>query len=473
VADEPVGAEDARRPFALAWMALAVGSLVVAGLLAVLLVVGRLPPFDALFTDPGFFRRCLVVHVDLSLVVWFHAFIGLLAAAWLPGRARWWTWATALLGVALLAGTGLFTTAEPVLSNYVPAIDHPLFLVGLVLFGLGAGAHLLPRLLARGEALVSGPSGARLGLRAAALAFLAALATFAVTAVGLPLGLEPRLRHEFLFWGGGHVLQAVTEAALGACWIALLASALGRSPVGRRLAAVLFALLVLPWLLSPLVALSDPAGWFHRLSFTKLMQWGLFPAMSALLLACLVALARARRDGRLPEAGWTDPRLACFAASAALTVLGFALGALIRGSNTIVPAHYHAAIGAVTAAFMGTTWLLLEPLGLRLRSPRLKRLVALQPALFGVGQAVFALGFALAGAHGAARKAYGVEQAGRSTAETLGLGVMGLGGLVAVAGGLLFLWAVLTAFADAFRLRVPDWRTTWREKPLASTPSSD
>ena len=63
----------------------------------------------------------------------------------------------------------------------------------------------------------------------------------------------------------------------------------------------------------------------------------------------------------------------------------------------------------------------------------------------------------------------------RATSASLGLGVMGLGGLVAVAGGLLFLWAVLAAFADALRSRVTDdWRPTWRTtKPVASTPSSD
>jgi hypothetical protein len=62
---------------------------------------------------------------------------------------------------------------------------------------------------------------------------------------------------------------------------------------------------------------------------------------------------------------------------------------------------------------------------------------------FGGGQAVFGLGFALAGAYGLGRKQYGAEQHVRSLGEYLGLGVMGLGGLVAVAGGLLFLAVML------------------------------
>jgi cytochrome c oxidase subunit 1 len=40
------------------------------------------------------------------------------------------------------------------------------------------------------------------------------------------------------------------------------------------------------------------------------------------------------------------------------------------------------------------------------------------------------------------RKAYGAEQAGRGLGESIGLGVMGVGGLIAVVGGLLFLGIV-------------------------------
>ncbi len=57
------------------WLGLAVGVLVLAGLFATLLVIGRVPPLDRLFTDPLLFRRGLVVHVDLALVAWFYCFL--------------------------------------------------------------------------------------------------------------------------------------------------------------------------------------------------------------------------------------------------------------------------------------------------------------------------------------------------------------------------------------------------------------
>jgi len=125
-------------------------------------------------------------------------------------------------------------------------------------------------------------------------------------------------------------------------------------------------------------------------------------------------------------------------------LLGFGLGAGIRGSNTMVPAHYHASIGGITAAFMTVTYLMLRAFGFSIPTPRLRRAAAWQPVLYGVGQMVFASGFALAGIYGMSRKAYGAEQASRGLGESIGLGVMGVGGLIAVAGGLLFLGVVAT-----------------------------
>jgi heme/copper-type cytochrome/quinol oxidase subunit 1 len=156
-----------------------------------------------------------------------------------------------------------------------------------------------------------------------------------------------------------------------------------------------------------------------------------------------------------------------FLVSASLTVLGFGLGAAIRGSNTMVPAHYHASIGGVTVAFMAMTYLLLGAFGYSIPSARLQRGAAWQPLVYGVGQMIFAAGFGLAGAYGMARKAYGAEQAARSTAETIGLAIMGTGGLLAIVGGLMFIGLVIAIMR---RDRLPQgdlqptertWRYEW------------
>ena len=60
---------------ASSWLALAVGVLVLAGLFSLIVVIGRMPPFDRFVSDPLFFKRGLVVHVNFALVAWFYSFV--------------------------------------------------------------------------------------------------------------------------------------------------------------------------------------------------------------------------------------------------------------------------------------------------------------------------------------------------------------------------------------------------------------
>jgi cytochrome c oxidase subunit 1 len=439
------------------WLGVAVGSLVLAGALASLLVVGRAPGLDRLFSDPLFFRRALVVHVDLSLVVWFLSFVAALYHL-IPTRRRT-PWrgrlglGAAIAGIAMLvlaAGMG----GAPVLCNYVPVLDHPLFIAGLITFAVGLALTILQPMLSPADELAAGPvqlpAAARPGLRAAGLAVLLAMATFTAAWRTTPGDLPTEAYWELVMWGGGHVLQFASVAAMLAVWIMLLEPVCGQPVVSRRVAGGLFGLLLAPLLVAPLLAVPDTTASIYRLGFTRLMELGIFPVVLTFLVLCVRALVQARRAGRLVRP-LADPRFVGFTASATLTVIGFGLGGLIDGSNTLVPGHYHASIGAVTVSFVTVAYTLLEPLGMRLGRRGL-RLSRLQPVLFGAGQTVFAIGFAIAGAHGMGRKTYAAEQADHGM-QTVGLVVMSVGGLVAVAGGLLFLALIAGA---------------WRRRPLPS-----
>lgn len=446
-----------QRDLARRWLGVAVGSLVLAGLFSLLLVLGRMPPLSDHLTDPLFFRRCLVVHVVLALGVWFYAFLAaafaLLPSAGGPGRPARLGPFLGLAGVAQLMIAAGMRGAEPVLANYIPTIDHPLFISGLVTFAAAVLMSLLDGRLLPGREVAAGvypiPPAARPALRAAALAFVLAMMTFFSAVLETPRWYDAAAYYELVAWGGGHVLQFASVAAMMAIWITLLDGALGRPVMSRRTSALLFGILVLPLMVAPLVPLAGTDTADYRLIFTRYMELCIFPVTTVVLGLCGRALWRARREGRLPAGGWRHPAIAGFAVSAALTVLGFILGALIHGSNTLVPAHYHASIGAVTAAFMAFTWPLLERLGVSVGGGRLARATAWQPVMFGVGQTVFAFGFALAGAHGMGRKLYGHEQQIRTWVETTGLAVMGLGGLVAIAAGLLFIGIVMNAWLRA------------------------
>lgn len=466
-----VGSESAARlarSSSRQWLALAAGSLLLSGLLAVFLALARTPLIDGLISDPLFFRRGLVVHVDLALLVWIYSMVAALYTL-LPVKRgsgaleRFSAGTSITLGyggvLLLLLGAGA-KGSEPILSNYVPVIDHPIFFAGLCSFAAGVLLSLVNRRLLPSHEAELGPVGipaaGRVALRTAALAVLLALLSFMGSWFSTSRTFVPAAYFENLFWGGGHVLQVASVSAMIAAWLMLLGPVVDSEILSRRAATILFGLLLAPILAAPLLAARGPVSPWYRIGFTKLMQWGIFPVVCLVLLYCSVALVRAKRRG---EASLRDGRVLGFATSAGLTVLGFLLGAMIRGSNTMIPAHYHAAIGGVSAAFMAVTFTILPPLGIPLRWQRLARF---QPAVFGLGQAVFALGFGFAGWFGMGRKVYGAEQLHRSLPETIGLAVMGAGGLVAAVGGIAFLLIVFLSWrASAVSARRHPERSSW------------
>ncbi len=444
------------------WLGLALGTLTLAGLFSLVVVAGRMPPFDRLVTDPLFFKRGLVVHVNLALVAWFYSFVAALLFL-LPGRSapsRFSRHAVHIsaLGIAMMLLAAAMPGSQPILSNYIPVIDHWLFGIGQVLFAVGVLASFATRRLltrrATRNASIQIPGAAQMGLRGTAVVLVLAVLTFAITSLRITPDLSVESYYELLFWGGGHVLQLCCSIAMISVWLILLDSALGRCPISEKTAAILFGAMIVPWLASPVLAMLGTWSPGYRDGFTNLMRWAIFPVLSLFLIACLRLLLVEWRAGRIGLASIADPRISGFIVSALLTLLGGALGAGIRGSNTMIPAHYHASIGGITAAFMAVTYLMLRAFGFSISTRRLRRAAAWQPAVYGIGQTIFASGFALAGIYGMSRKAYGAEQAGRGLGESIGLGVMGVGGLIAVVGGLLFLGIVAAVWRQGSERRI-------------------
>jgi heme/copper-type cytochrome/quinol oxidase subunit 1 len=154
-------------------------------------------------------------------------------------------------------------------------------------------------------------------------------------------------------------------------------------------------------------------------------------------LAVALALARQRRI-----VGDARPLRAALLASMVLFAAGGLMGIAIDGSNVKIPAHYHGCIVAVTLAMMGLVYHLLPRLGYG--TPR-GRLAVSQPFLYGFGQLMHIVGLVWSGGYGVQRKVAGAEQVLRSSGEVFGMGLMGLGGLIAIAGGLLFVVVVWRA----------------------------
>ncbi len=119
---------------------------------------------------------------------------------------------------------------------------------------------------------------------------------------------------------------------------------------------------------------------------------------------------------------------------------GGTLGFLTHGVNTIIPAHYHGSIVGVTLAFMGLTYYLLPRLGYQTPDSKLARI---QPWVYAWGQFIHISGLAVSGAMGIQRKTAGAAQGLDSLSTKIAMGVMGMGGLIAIIGGILFLVVTL------------------------------
>ena len=429
------------------WLWLGLLALVVSGLYSVLLVASRTPGVNAWLPVADFFRVALVVHVDLSVLVWFLALAGMLWSLCSRRRANGLGWlalglayaGTLLLGVAPFVGSG-----EPIMANYIPVLDGGVFLGGLGVLGIGALLLVLRSLIAA-PALgleLDGSGVLRFGLNASVISTAVALLAFAASLWLTPTGLEGKAYYEIAFWGGGHALQFTWTLLMLVAWL-WLASAIGaKLPLSPRIALLLLGLALVSVFVTPWAYLAhDVASVEHRDLHTWAMRLGGGVSIVPIGLAVVVGLLRSPRSR---QAGH-DALRAALIASMILFASGGVIGMFISGSNVKIPAHYHGCIVGVTLALMGLVYLLLPKLGYRTPQGRMARW---QPTLYGGGQLMHIIGLVWSGGYGVQRKVAGAEQVLHSRAEVAGMGLMGLGGLIAIIGGLMFVVVVWKALRE-------------------------
>jgi cytochrome c oxidase subunit I len=452
------------RGVAAGWLLLALSALALSTLCAVLLIAARTPLFGTVANSGELFGRALVLHVSLAVVIWFLACAAgfwTMAAGVAASPLRWAVLALAATGLAAMVTPLFFGTATPVLANYVPVLNHPVFLTGLSLFLAAVvlcGAASLRGMVRK---LKEGPVwrlGALLSLFVAAVALGALIASIAKAQ--LPAS---QTVFEILAWGPGHVLQFLHVILLMSVWTVLGEQVLGQPVAPRRWLAGLLLLAAAPVLAVPFIYLVFPIDSpdFRR-AFTLLMALGVWPAAALLALRLLLQLKRAGR------AVWSAPQAPALLMSALLFLLGCVLGAMIRNDTTMVPAHYHGTVGAVTLAYMALGYQLLPAFGL---VGNQGRLVRWQPVLYGSGLMVLALALAWSGWLGVPRKTLHVDVIVQYPAYFAAMSLTGLGGFLAISGAALFVTNILRSLrAKARRSPMrPDRRRDVRWSAIALT----
>ncbi len=153
-------------------------------------------------------------------------------------------------------------------------------------------------------------------------------------------------------------------------------------------------------------------------------------------IAILIAILKEASSGKgIKGLPWKEPLFSSLVISIGVFSLGGFIALTIYGYNTKIPSHYHGVIGGVTLAFMGLTNHMLYTPRRDIYSPRLARI---QPYVYGAGQTLFVIGMFIAGSHGVAKKTFGAAQNLDDIAKILGMAIVGIGGIIAIIGGIIF-----------------------------------
>jgi len=403
----------------------------------------------------------------------------------------WITFAMMMVGATMVNVIVLMGKADVMFTAYVPLKAHPTFYLGILLFAVGALIAVIlffaTIVVAKMENRFTTMPLFTFGLVAAAVIAVFTLLNGAVAygsaflwSIGLIPQVDPGFYRNF-FWGFGHSAQQINLCAMVAIWYGLAAITVGANPINEKLSRFAFVCYMFFINLgSAHHLLVDPGPGF---------AWKAVNTSYAMYLAVLGSLIHAfsipaavevaqRRKGYnrdmfdwLRKAPWKEPGFSTLVIS--MSLFGFIGGitGVVIGTEQInmsahntmrLPGHFHATVvSGTTLAFMGFTYYVI-PLIFR-REVKLKSWASWQPYVFGLGMTLVSVGMIVSGLQGAPRRSWDITFTGAPIsvplpgATQISLAVMGVGALIAVTGGIMYLTVVLASLflgkrGDATRL---------------------
>jgi cytochrome c oxidase subunit 1 len=468
---------------------MAVVCLVLGGIAALLIALTRWQAIHLL--DALWFYRLLTLHGIDMLVAWivFFEMAGLHFGSTVLLNARHAAPKLAWFGFILMTVGGLManfmvlfdTNSIVTFTAYVPMKAHPLFYLSYILFAVGAliavVTFFINIVVAKREARFEGS----LPLVVFGLMTAAILATYTLLegaaaivpaffwSLGL-MDLDPGIYRNF-FWGFGHPAQQVNLAAMVAVWYALAQMTVGIRPVNEKFSRLAFILyLFFINLGSAHHLLVDPGltfGW-KAVNTSYAMYLAVLGSMmhafsipAAMEIALRAKGYRKGLFGWLRNGPWNEPGFGALVTSMILFgwiggVTGVTIGTeqinMLAHNTLRLPGHFHATVvGGTTTAFMGFTYYVI-PLIFR-KELKLKKWAVWQPYVFGGGTALVSLGMITSGLQGVSRRNWDITFAGVVPGTVdLTLAIFGIGALIAVIGGIMYVTIVLTSILTGPRL---------------------
>ncbi|BBJ31626.1 hypothetical protein RAS_07350 [Rickettsia asiatica] len=387
--------------------------------------------------------------------------------------------ATLLIAVSPVAGH------NPVMNNYIPMLENIVFILGLSLFGVTLLLYAINILYFFDWMNLN--SLVNFTVLSTIIMFILSFVCFRCSYNGLQniiqiIPIEIEFYYELLFWSGGHLLQFIYTQILIFIWVILFRELIGRELKFQRFYLFLLYLNVIFGILIVFGHISyDIIDGAFKEFYTHHMKYlgGIAPVLClvgmGLELVCYfhVPLCHSRESGNLDRKEWipafagmtlmVDGKVikTILLCSITLFLLGGLIAINISGINIVIPAHYHGSIVGISIAYMGYSylsivgyqrhcerlkgaWQFYEAIQKFLRLPRRyfvhprnDNIINFTFYLLIFGQILHILGLALAGGYGVMRKD---PNSVMPLSAKLLMGMMGGGGLIAIVGGLMFVY---------------------------------
>jgi cytochrome c oxidase subunit 1 len=418
--------------FSNKWLLFSIFSLLAAGILTFVIVFSRTPIIKDFFIFKDFFRKALIVHVNLSQLYWFLS-IGVLLNFYylcshkLLNKFCFYAAILSLIGII----TSVFIPGESILNNYVPVLDNLLFKISIFIFFVIILAVSFINLFNDSDFLNNKESFTISLLKIYNILILIAFTHFLISYKFIENNNITLEFYEIFFWGFGHILQFSYVILMVLAWYLIIKRTESVILFSDNLLKIFAALYLFVSLYSyASLSLTNDTVTYFKNFYTNHMIWG----SSLLALIFIIAILPNffsfkfyKKDAEY------KPLINCLILSIILFIYGGLLGSRISESNTLIPAHYHGSIVAVTIALIGLTYIFLPQFGGAKIS---SKLAIMQPIIYGVGQIIHITGLAISGGYGVLRK---------SPDSILGfnakfwMGIMGFGGLITMIAGLMFL----------------------------------
>jgi hypothetical protein len=409
------------------WLYFAISSLTFAGVFSIIIVFARTPIIKDLLPFHNLFANSLVVHVNFSQLFWMLSISMMLLSSLDKTNARFsiTNFRLALIGAVFIAISPFLPNAQPILNNYIPVINHLFFFIGLAFFFT---ALLLENIIALANSRKYYANSEKWIIFSNSPIIIISLLCMILTYRQIPISETGHDFYETLFWGGGHLLQFAYSNLLLIAFL-LISPSLGINLKPKqafiKLCFSLNILIAAIGLLYFTTGDSSLSNYFNFYTKHMIIAGGIIP-----LIVFLLLFTTFLKRQTIPKSNFAVK--SCLGFSLLLFLSGGFIGFLIREINTTVPAHYHGSTVGITIALMGLIYHLLPKFGFNEVKGRLAKI---QPFFYGGGQILHITGLAFSGGYGALRKD---PTAIYDFKVRVWMGLMGMGGLLAMIGGLLF-----------------------------------